>query len=132
MLRSLSTGDDPTETVTQQRATTTDATVTTLQSITIPASTTVQIQARVTARRTGGASGTAEDGAGYTIFGTFKNVAGTATQIGATTVVNAHESQAAWDCVFDVTAATARIRVTGAADNNVTWHTVTRTYPVGS
>jgi hypothetical protein len=132
MLRSLSTADDPTETVTQQRVATTDATVTTLQSITIPASTTVQIHARVTARRTGGASGTAEDGAGYTIIGTFKNVAGTATQIGATTALSTHESQAAWDCVFDVTAATARIRVTGAASNNVTWHTVTRTYPVGS
>jgi hypothetical protein len=131
-LRSTATNDDPAETVTQQRVATTDATVTTLQSITIPTTTTVQIHARVTARRTGGASGTAEDGAGYTIIATFKNVAGTATQIGATTAVSTHESQAAWDCAFDVTAATARIRVTGAAGNNVTWHTVTRTYPVGS
>jgi hypothetical protein len=131
-LRSVATNDDPTETVTQQRVATTNATVTTLQSITIPASTTVQIHARVTARRTGGTAGTAEDGAGYTIIGTFKNVAAAAVQIGATTAVSTHESQAAWDCAFDVTAATARIRVTGAADNNVTWHTVTRTYPVGS
>lgn len=121
-IASTATNDDPSVIVYQNRVATTDATVTTLHTITIPASTTVMLNAFVTARRTGGSSGTAEDGAGYNIRATFKNVAGTATQIGATTVVNSHEDQAGWDATFDVTAGTARVRVTGATNNNITWH----------
>src|SRR3954463_2664328 len=47
---------------------TTDATATEIVAITIPPSTTMLIEARVTARRTGGSSGTAEDGAAYVIY----------------------------------------------------------------
>lgn len=121
-IESVATNDDPSVRIYQNRAATTDATVTTLHTITIPSSTTVFAQATVVARRTGGSSGTAEDGASYVIAATFKNSAGTAVQIGTTTVMHSNESQAGWDCVFDVTAATARIRVTGATNNNVTWH----------
>lgn len=121
-IESVATNDDPSVRIYQNRAATTDGTVTTLHTVTIPASTTVMLQATVVARRTGGSSGTAEDGASYIIAGTFKNSAGTATQIGTTTVIHSNESQAGWDCVFDVTGATARVRVTGAANNNVTWH----------
>lgn len=100
---------------------TTDATVTTLLTFTIPATTTYAIRARVVARRTGGASGTAEDGAYYERSAAFKNVAGSATQIGSTASIATMEDQAGWDVTFDVTGATARIRVTGAANNNVDW-----------
>jgi hypothetical protein len=131
-VRSVATNDDPTLRVEQARVATTDATVTTLQTITIPATTTVMVIGFVTARRTGGAGGTAEDGAGYVITGTFKNVAGTATQIGVTTNLNVQESQVLWDAAFDVNAGTARIRVTGAATNNVTWHSSSLIMPVGS
>jgi hypothetical protein len=34
--------------------------------------------------------------------------------------------------VFDVTGATARIRVTGATDNNVTWHSTSHIFQVSS
>lgn len=130
-LSSTATNDDPTETVYQNRVATTDATVTTLHTFTIPATTTYFIKAFVVARRTGGSAGTAEDGASYEMLATYKNVAGTATLIGAAAIV-ANEDQAAWDCVFDVTGATARIRVTGAANNNVTWHTTARAYAVST
>jgi hypothetical protein len=128
----VATNDDPSVRVEQARVATTDATVTTLQTFTIPATTTVMIIGFVTARRTGGVAGTAEDGAGYVITGTFKNVAGTATQIGVTTNLNVQESQVLWDAAYDVTGATARIRVTGAVSNNVTWHSSSLIMPVGS
>lgn len=102
------------------KITTTDATVTTVQTYTIPASTTWAFDGYVVARRTGGSSGTAEDGASYRVEGVIKNVAGTATSIGSTVTVIG-ESQAGWDVTVDVTGATARVRVTGAANNNVSW-----------
>jgi len=73
------------------------------------------------ARRTGGASGTAEDGASYKIAATYKNVAGTATIIGAITTIYSNESQVGWDCTFNVSGATVLLQVTGAASNNVNW-----------
>lgn len=133
-IRSEATNDDPTESVYQNRVATTDATVTTLHTVTIPASTTVNIVAMVVARRTGGAAGTAEDGASYMVIATVKNVAGVATLIPAGTFLQlwAHESQAAWNATIDVTGATARVRVTGAASNDVTWHATVRVYMVSS
>lgn len=121
-IESVATNDDPNYRVFQNRVATTDATVTTLHTYTVPASTTAMIEARVIARRTGGAAGTAEDGAGYIVYATVKNIANTATLIGAVTVVVTHEDQANWDCTIDVTGATARVRVTGATNNNITWH----------
>lgn len=119
---STSTNDDPTIDVYQNRVTTTDATVTTIHTFTVPASTTVKLKADVVARRTGGSAGTAEDGAGYEFIGTYKNVAGTATLIGAVSATYTAESQAGWDATFTVSGANVLIRVTGAVDNNVTWH----------
>lgn len=121
------TNDNPNYRLFNGRVTTTDATVTTLLAFTIPATTTVLLEARVVARRTGGASGTAEDAAAYIIKAAVKNVAGTATLVtaGATaspTVDFDNNDQAAWTATIDVTGATARVRVTGAASNNVTWH----------
>lgn len=100
---------------------TTDATVTSLMTLTIPASTTVAIHGYVTARRTGGSSGTAEDGAYYERAVAIKNVAGTATIVGSVASIATMEDQAGWDCTFDVTGATVRCRITGAASNNVNW-----------
>lgn len=131
-LESAATNDDPRESVYQGRAATVDATVTTLHTVTIPATTTVQIIAFVTARRTGGTAGAAEDGAGYMIQATVKNVAGVATLIGAVNQICVQEDQAAWDATIDVTGATARVRVTGAANNNVTWHATVRTLQLSS
>lgn len=111
---------------------TTNATVTTLYTFTIPDSTTFAIHANVTARRTGGSSGTAEDGAYYERVAAFKNVAGVAAQIGSTSTPVTLEDQAGWDVTFDVTGATARVRVTGAANNDVSWILTAKVYQVSS
>ncbi len=121
-IQSTATNDDPIDTYYQNRVATTDATVTTLHTHTIPATTTVMLIAYVVARRTGGTAGTAEDGAGYMIQATVKNVAGTATIIGAVNQICVQEDVAAYNATIDVTAATARVRVTGVADTNITWH----------
>ncbi len=131
-LASTATNDDPTMTSAQNKVLTTDATATVIQTMTIPASTTVLVWAFVTARRTGGTAGTAEDGAGYSLSATFKLVAGAAVQIGATTNLSLAEDQVLWDCVFDVNAATARVKVTGAALNNISWSSTVLTFPMGT
>lgn len=102
---------------------TTNNTVTTLWTLTIPATTIVDIEGTIVARRTGGSSGTAEDSAGYKRQVRIKNVAGTATIVGTGPHVigTDDEDQAGWDATFDVTGATVRCRITGAANNNVNW-----------
>lgn len=129
---STATNDDPSEIVYQNRAATTDGSATTLHTFTIAATTTYTIEISVTARRTGGTAGSAEDGASYKRVASVKNVAGTATLIGAVTAVSTQEDQAGWDCTIDVTSNTARVRVTGATDNNVTWHVTARVSAVSS
>lgn len=99
---------------------TTDATVTTIHTITLATDTTYTIKGMVRGRRTGGASGAAGDSAGYTFFATVKNISGTASLV-STADVTAKEDQAGWDLTIDATGATIRIRVTGAASNNITW-----------
>ena len=37
-----------------------------------------------------------------------------------------------WDATIDVTGATARVRVTGAASNNIVWHTTVMVQNVGT
>jgi len=107
--------------------------VTTLQSFTLAASRTYQITSDVTARRYGGTQGTAEDGAAYRIIGTYKMVGGVATAIaGSPDVVAAAEDQVAFDATQDVTGATVRVRVVGAANNNVHWHVTSTITSSGS
>lgn len=131
-LSTVATNNDPRESVYQNRVATTDATATTIHTVTIPASTTVGLHVSVTARRTGGTAGTAEDGAHYLRAATYKNVAGTATLIGSASSVHTAKDQAGWDVTFNVSTNTVQIQVTGAANNVVTWHATLRTWQVGS
>lgn len=108
---------------------TTDATVTTIATVTVPPSTTMMIEARVVGRRTGGSSGTAEDGAAYVIYAAYKNAAGTATEIGETAVFTA-EDQSGWNATLTPSGANVNITVKGAADNNVDWLVQYRTQAV--
>jgi hypothetical protein len=124
-------GDDVQEITRQYRVTTATATPTVLATFAIPATTTLQQHCAVTARRTSGASGTAEDGAGYLAQAVYKNVAGTATEIGEV-VTAVGESQVAWDVAFDVSSGNGTLLVTGAANNTITWHATCRSYLVGS
>lgn len=121
-LQSTATNDDPTEDISQNRVATTDATVTTLHTVTVASGKSYLIKAHVLARRTGGASGTANDSAAYGRVACVKDVSGTATLVGAVASLYTMEDQAGWDVTIDVTGGTARVRVTGAASNNVTWH----------
>jgi hypothetical protein len=99
---------------------TTDATVTTVGTIPTTSNTTLLVDCNIVGRRTGGSSGSAGDGAGYLVRAVAKNVAGVVTIIGqATTVIG--ESQAAWDAVAAVSGTDIVLRVTGAANNNISW-----------
>lgn len=132
-LQSTATNDDPVEVVYQNRVTTTDNTSTLLHSFTVAASTTVVIEATVLARRTGGVAGTAEDGAGYQMTGTYKNVAGVATAIGFTMLIT-QESQVGFTAALAPTTTNTQVelRVVGVVNNNLTWHMTARFYSVGS
>jgi hypothetical protein len=112
----------------QHQALTTDATPNVQTIITLASSTTALVETKVSARRTGGASGAAEDGAGYVFYSTFKNVAGTATQIGSTTAAVTHESVAGWAATHGVSGQDIRLSFTGAATTNITWTATTRVY----
>ena len=106
---------------------TTDETVTTLHTETVPVNIGVCVSGYVVARRTGGASGAANDGAAYRVEFLAKNTAGTAALIGSGTVTVLGESQAGWDCTLAASGGTILVQVTGAAGNNVTWNWSGRT-----
>lgn len=106
----------------RQSVLTTDATVTTLKTIPIKVGSVVRIWVEGTGLRTGGASGTAGDSAGYVLTGTYKNSSGTAIIVGAITVVSSSEDQAAWNMTLSVSGGNVLLTVTGASGNNVTWN----------
>ena len=126
-----SSGTDPSRRTFENKVLTTNSTATTIHTFAIPATTTVQIKAFVTARRTGGSAGTAEDGAGYEIIAVFKNVAGTATQISISTLT-AKEDQSPWDLSFAVSAGNSLLQVSGATNNNISWVMVADVYQVST
>lgn len=101
---------------------TTNATVTTLATLSTQSNRIYRFEAMVTARCTGGAGGNAGNGASYKVSATFRNIAGTLTQIGSTSVA-ADEDVAVSG--YDVTVATSGtdilIQIAGAATDNVTW-----------
>lgn len=130
-LVTAATNDDPTEKVRQGRVATTDATVTTINSITTTTDTALMVDCDIVARRTGGSAGTAGDIGSYHLYCSAKNVTGTVTEIAETEDFTG-ESQAAWDVDCAVSGTSYLLRVTGAVNNNVTWHSTCRTYEVGS
>lgn len=101
---------------------TTDATVTTLLTIPLTDDRTTHIVIDVVARRTGGSSGTAGDGASYRIIGAFNRVsAGSAAIIGSLTADHTAEDQSGWDCTLTASGDDVLVRVTGASGNNISW-----------
>ncbi len=106
----------------QAAVTTTDNTQTTLKTITLAAGATYQIEAKITARRTGGSSGTADDGASYERRATYSTKSGTVTLMGSVQTIGTDaEDQAGWDVTCTISGSTVLVRVTGATNNNVTW-----------
>lgn len=110
---------------------TTDATVTTLLTQQIPVNHSLGLSGYVVARRTGGVAGSANDGALYRVEFGAKNSAGTAALIGgAGSVTTIAEDQAGWNVTLSASGINILVRVTGAADNNVTWAGSFRTFAV--
>lgn len=127
------TTDNPTEYTAQGSVlTTSGAGGSTMANVVTPTDTTVTIEATVVARRTGGTAGTAGDGASYKIIGTFKNIGGTVTQIGTTTVVHSVEDQGGWDVEFSISGSNVSLVATGATDNDISWHSTYRVYQISS
>jgi hypothetical protein len=110
----------------QAQVTTTDATATTLQLVTVPTDSALLLKAIIVGRRTGGSAGASGDAAVYERTARFKNVAGTVTIQNPQSDYTS-EDQPLWNAVLDVSGTSARMRVTGAANNNITW---TVTYQV--
>lgn len=121
--QSTATNDDPTMDTLQGRVATTNATPATLHTFAIAASNTYLIGAKVIARRTGGASGTAEDGAAYYLMSAYTTKAGVVTLLGVLENI-AVEDVAGWACAFVISGTDVIVQVTGAATTNITWHLV--------
>ncbi len=119
------TDNDPRLDIVQTRIATTDATPTTLQTITLAADQTYLIEARVVARRTGGVSGSDGDCATYIIKGTYNKIgAGNAAIVGALEI-NQQELVAGYDATLTLSGSTVLVTVTGVATTNITWHVTT-------
>jgi hypothetical protein len=121
MRRVFGTGTASNE-LTQARTTTTSNAVTTLATIPIAASYTYLIDVKVTARRTGGSAGTADDGATYWRKASYTTKAAVVTLMGAVQTIGTDtEDQAGWDCTLTISTTNVLVRVTGATNNNITW-----------
>lgn len=123
VLQSTATNDDPRVGTSQNRIATTDATPTTLHTVPITASRTYIIQATVIARRTGGAAGTADDGAAYRLMSAYTTKAGTVTLLGVMENINP-EDVAAYACALVISGTDVIVQVTGVLNTTITWHLV--------
>ena len=100
---------------------TTDATVTTLQTIAIPTNTVMVIESRIQATKTGGTgSGTTGDGNGYIRTVKAKNVSGTVT-IGTIQSSFTSEDISSFSINFVVSGANINLNVAGLVNDNITW-----------
>lgn len=131
ILKTVTTNDSPIEMVYQNRITTIDATPTTLHTFTIPASTTYAIETMIIARRTGGTSGTAEDGGRIKMEAVYNNIGGVATIIGSVTKL-VSLNNLVWNVDYLTSGNTVTIVVYGAVNNNITWHHTSRVYYLSS
>jgi hypothetical protein len=120
-VQTTAANDDPTVDWYQVRDTTVSATPKAIWVFATVTDTVYLISFRVVARRTGGTAGANGDSAVYERVCKVKNVGGTATvaTIAATVTI---EDQAAWDVTLTASGANISLTVTGAANNNITWH----------
>lgn len=103
---------------------TTNATTTTLSNITtLAVSKSILVEARIVAKRTGGSSGTDGDSAMYVRRAGFKrDSTNPSAAVGAVQDVFTVEDQAGWDATIALSTNDVIVQVTGAANNNITWH----------
>ncbi len=118
-----------TEDLNGSTVTTSDATLTTLQTIAIPTDTVVTIKTNIKARKTAGAgTGTLGQGCGYERIATYQNIAGVVTIAGVVQSSYTGEAITAFDVALNISGTNVLIQVTGAAADNVTWSSITRIY----
>jgi len=125
MWKAAASGDDMSTRLYPFKVTTTNATVTSLATIGTTTNSTETVKIYVTAIRSGGIAGAAGDRATYEGCVNIGNVAGTVTVnggAGAVAITAIYESQAAWAVDVIQSGTTYLIRVTGAANNNVSWY----------
>lgn len=105
----------------QGQVTTTDATQTVVLTVPIPADTTVAIEWRAVARRTGGSAGSADDGAFYIRRCAYKTTGGSVAGVGAVQFTMTSEDQAGWTLTPLPSGNNVVAYVTGAVNNDVSW-----------
>ncbi len=106
-----------------------DATLLTIDTILIPANTTIALETIIVGRLTFGPPGTNEDGARFKLSAVYKTLAGVVTLIGVVTKL-ADKDEAAWDANFVISSNTVLVQVNGAVGTNVSWKATTVTYSV--
>jgi hypothetical protein len=102
---------------------TTNATATTLYSMTLPTDSVTLVEAKILGKRTGGTAGANGDCATYILRARYKNVGGTVTQPGGVDLNFSSEDVAGYGATLNFTGTTARVQVTGIANTNITWFT---------
>jgi hypothetical protein len=112
---------NPTRIFRQGKTVTTGATTITMQTIAIAANTITQVKGYVTARRTGGSSGSNEDGAGFEFSAVYKNISGSSAVIGTPTITVVGRDQAGWSVSLTPSSNLVNVMVTGAVNNNISW-----------
>lgn len=112
-------------TVRQFSVNTTDATATTIAQI-FPQSATL-LYFHIFGERTGGSAGTAGDAAGYIRSAMYKFTT-VPVLVGSVTDIMTSESQAGWDVSFTAGVTDVTVKVTGAANNNVSWRAIMYAY----
>jgi len=114
---------------------TTDATVTSLYLVTLPEGYSWHYEADVVAWQTGGAAGTEGDSAIYKrTCGAKRLTGGAAALVGSVVDLMTQEDGALAACnvTFNVSANLLRLRVTGEADKNITWHATIKAVKSGN
>lgn len=131
--QSYYSGGSPLDCESFHKVATSNATATVIDSFLPPTSGTYAVNCDVTAHRTGGSAGTAEDGAYYGLAAAFKNNAGTVTQIGATTATfTAIESVAAYNATITVSGGNSvNVNAVGVASTNITWTSACHIFEAG-
>ncbi|ARA72241.1 YapH protein [Kaumoebavirus] len=127
-------GDNPSEQVYQNKAQTTDATITTIHTFAVPASSVITLDITVVARRTGGTAGTTGDSAAFKLFASYKNISGTVSIVGGTDAIPEKRGAGdqAWDVDLTISGTNVLLRATGAVNNNISWVMTGRYYALSS
>jgi hypothetical protein len=123
--------DGPNYEMRQAKVLTTDATVTTVDTIPTLTDSVYMIEARVVGRRTGGTAGATGDGGTYVRTAKVRNVGGVVTLDKMQSDFTA-EDQIGWNAIIDVSGTNIRVRVNAAANNNVTWYCTSKVQYVQS